>query len=229
MRYVIVSMKLFASLYFVWNIKIEQFASLTKHLKIFHVLLFVLHCVVICSASPSSSALLHSCMLSCICLLFFFFHLHVFICSFSWWILFSFYVCRKWKICRMRQSRKFMPWLTLLLNNSMVASLMTWMTWIFMVLPLHQIMLVMMVVLILLLYHNYNGWNIMVTIGKAKRFLEAKKSQCHNMGFLCNKQCFNHPFKDKFKPSWTWAIEMCFVLTCWCCTCRTLKGWHHQL
>ncbi len=98
----------------------------------FHTLLFVFHCLVLCSASPSSSALLHLSMFSCFC-----FHLHVFICSFSWWFLFSYYVCRKWKICRMKQSPKFMPWLTLLLNNILVASWMTWMTWIFVVLPLH--------------------------------------------------------------------------------------------
>jgi hypothetical protein len=77
-----------------------------------HTLMFLFYHLVLCNAFLSLSVLLY--------LGFFFLHLHVFICSFSWCFLFSCYVCKKWRIWKMKQSPKFVPWLTLLLNNNLV-------------------------------------------------------------------------------------------------------------
>jgi hypothetical protein len=82
---------------------------------------------VLCSTSPSSSALLHSSMFSCICLFFVLICMSLFVHFLDGFYFFC-YVCREWRICRMKQSPKYMPWLTLLLNNILVASWMTWMT-----------------------------------------------------------------------------------------------------
>jgi hypothetical protein len=61
---------------------------------------------------PSSSALLHSSMFSCFSLFFVFICMSLLIHFLN--VSFSCYVCRKWRICKMKQSPKFMPWLTLL-------------------------------------------------------------------------------------------------------------------
>lgn len=75
------------------------------------------------------------------------------------------------------------------------------------------------------LIHNHffvHNLNFQFPNGECKLTFEAKESQYHIMGFLCNKQCFNHSFRCKFDLSWNWAIKMCIMLSC-CCTCEIRK------
>lgn len=81
--------------------------------------------------------------------------------------------------------------------------------------------IVMLVLIYIPLYVNMfttlQLMNIIVIVSKT-RLLEARESQCHHIGFLCQNQSSNHTFKDN--PSSTCTIGMCIVLPYYC-TCKT--------